>query len=232
MKIAIISDIHSNLYALMSVLDDIDGENVSSIICLGDIVGYGCHPNETIAILRSREILCLKGSYDISVVDNDFTYIKDHYINSFSLPWTYEELRASNRFFLSSLPTSLTLNFEDKKIKFVHGSPDKIDEYLSEDNESINNIMKNLDEDALICGRTHIPYVKQYDSKLFVNAGSVGKPNNGSPDATYALLEIHKNQPIKAKIKSVKYEYSKIMKDMVMKHFPSNLVSSYESGIN
>ena len=117
MKIAIISDIHSNLYALMEVLADIDNEKVSQIICLGDLVGYGCHPNEVIALIKQRDILCLKGNYDASVVDNAYSYIRNTDLNSFSLPWTYEELRASNRFYLSSLPETMTLEFEGKKIE-------------------------------------------------------------------------------------------------------------------
>ena len=91
--------------------------------------------------------------------------------------------------------------------------------------------MANLEEDALVCAHTHIPYIKLFGSKLLVNDGSVGKPKNGQPDATYALLEIEKDQPIKVKIKNVPYEFTKIMKDMTMKRFPNRLISSYESGI-
>ena len=69
MKIAVISDIHGNIYALMKALEDIDEQNVDKIICLGDLVGYGPHPNESIALIRRREIPCIKGNYDASVVD-------------------------------------------------------------------------------------------------------------------------------------------------------------------
>ena len=64
MKIAVISDIHGNIYALMKALEDIDEQNVDKIICLGDLVGYGPHPNESIALIRRREIPCIKGNYD------------------------------------------------------------------------------------------------------------------------------------------------------------------------
>lgn len=231
MKLAVISDIHSNLYALMKVLDDIDSEDVTSIICLGDLVGYGCHPNEVISLIKRRNILSLKGNYDASVVDNSYTYIRNTETNSFSLPWTFDELRASNKFFLSSLPTSMTLDFGNRKIKLVHGSPDKINEYLTEDYENLDAIMSNLSEDVLICAHTHMPYIKNFNNKLLINAGSVGKPKNGSPNATYAILEIYDNMPIKAKIKSVEYDYNKIIKDMQLNKFPSRLINSYESGI-
>lgn len=57
MKIAIISDIHANVYALINLLEDIDIEKVDTIICLGDLVGYGPHPNEVISMIRRRHIL-------------------------------------------------------------------------------------------------------------------------------------------------------------------------------
>ena len=83
MKIAVISDIHGNIYALMKALEDIDEQNVDKIICLGDLVGYGPHPNESIALIRRREIPCIKGNYDASVVDGDYTFIRNTTINSF-----------------------------------------------------------------------------------------------------------------------------------------------------
>ena len=53
MKIAVISDIHSNIYALNEVLEDIKNKNVDIIVCTGDLVGYGTRPNEVIETLRS-----------------------------------------------------------------------------------------------------------------------------------------------------------------------------------
>ena len=100
MKIGIISDIHGNIYALMRVLEDLHDQKVDTIICLGDLVGYGPHPNEVVSMIRRKNILCIKGNYDASVVDGAYTYIRDTAINSFSLPWTVEELRAENRYYL------------------------------------------------------------------------------------------------------------------------------------
>lgn len=231
MRIAIMSDIHGNVYSLIKVLEDIDSQNVDTIICLGDLVGYGPHPNEVIALIRKRNILCLKGNYDASVVDNDFTYIRDTRINSFSLPWTVDELRVSNKYFLENLPTSLTLEICNKTIQFVHGSPEKINEYLTEDCENLNDIMDKFSGDILVCAHTHIPYVKNFGSKMIINDGSVGKPKNGSPDATYVLLDLFNGSTPKATIKSIPYECHKTIKDMSMKNFPALLVKSYESGL-
>lgn len=230
MRIAVISDIHGNLYALREVLEDIDGNNIDSVICLGDLVGYGPHPNEVIALIRRRNIICLKGNYDASVVDNDFTYIRDTEINSFSLPWTVEELRTSNRSYLDNLPNNFSMDICGKSIKFVHGSQRKINEYLKEDYDKLEEVMSELKEDVLVCAHTHIPYAKKIGDKVIINDGSVGKPKNGNPHASYVILDISNESKLKVETKIVPYEYKRTMKDMEMKNFPQKLIYSYESG--
>lgn len=231
MKIAVISDIHANIYALMKIFEDIDDEKVDTIICLGDLVGYGPHPNEVVSMIRRRNIFCIKGNYDSSVVDNKFSYIRETSINSFSLPWTFKELREENRIFLENLPSSLTFNIDNKNILFVHGSPNKINEYLLENGDNTLEIMNTIDADVLVCAHTHIPGIKQFNNKMYINCGSVGKPKIGRPNSTYCIFDITKDQGIKAKIKEVPYAYQRVVKDVTMLDFPKELVNGFESGI-
>lgn len=231
MKIAVISDIHGNIYALTKVLEDIDNQQVDTIICLGDLVGYGPHPNEVIAMIRRRNIICLKGNYDASVVDNGFTFIRDTTINSFSLPWTVEELRASNRYYLASLPENITLKFEDKTITFVHGSPRAINEYMLENKSDLDEIMNNFKGDILVCAHTHIPYTKNFGNKILINDGSVGKPKIGRPNSTYVIIDLNKDTNTKIEIKELSYDFHKTIKDMEMKNFPGYLINSYRTGL-
>ncbi|MDU5105139.1 metallophosphoesterase family protein [Clostridium sp.] len=230
MKIAAISDIHGNIYSLMKVLEDIDDQKVDLVVCLGDLVGYGPHPNEVIALIKRREIPCIKGNYDSSVVDGAFTFIRDTSINSFSLPWNVEEVRASNKYYLSQLPTKLNYDINGVKVIFTHGSPDKISEYLFEDGENTKKVMDEISEDVLICAHTHIPSYKKFGNKVFINVGSVGKPKIGRPNATYALIEIKEDKTIDVKFRELEYDYKKIVKDAQMLHFPAQLVASYENG--
>lgn len=230
MKIAAISDIHGNIYALMKVLEDIDQQKVDKIICLGDLVGYGPHPNECLALIRRREIPCIKGNYDASVVDGDFTYIRNTEINSFSLPWACNEVRSSHKYFLGSLPNDLEYNINGVNIFFTHGSPNKINEYLFKDEPNTNKIMDSFNGDILVCAHTHIPYSKEYDEKLIVNVGSVGKPKIGRPNATYAIIDIDEDRKIKVSFKELEYEYKRIVKDCKILNFPNSIINSYETG--
>lgn len=230
MRIAALSDIHGNLYSLMRVLEDIDNENVDKIICLGDLVGYGPHPNEVVALIKRREIPCLKGNYDASVVDGDYTFIRETTTNSFALPWAVDEVRASNKFYLNSLPERFDYEINGLKISFVHGSPNAINEYLFEDKENTLNVLKDFDGDVLVCAHTHRCCFKKYDDKYFISTGSAGKPLSGTPDASYCILEISDSGNLNVKFKTVPYEYKRIVKDAEMLKFPSSLIHSFETG--
>lgn len=230
MKLAVISDIHGNIYALMKALEDIDEQKVDKIICLGDLVGYGPHPNEVVALIKRREIPCIKGNYDASVVDGDYTYIRNTTINSFALPWASNEVRVANKCFLDSLPTSLKYTFNGVNFLFTHGSPNAINDYLFEDAANTIEVMNQLEDDVLVCAHTHIPCAKKYENKLLINVGSVGKPKIGKPNPTYAIIEIEDNGEVKVTFRYLEYEFKRIVKDCTMLNFPLAITSSYETG--
>ena len=102
---------------------------------------------------------------------------------------------------------------------------------MLEEADNTAEIMKNLKEDVLVCAHTHMPSVKQFGDKLFVNDGSVGKPKIGRPNPTYCILDVEKNRPVKAEIREVSYEVKRIVKDMTMLNFPELLIRSFETGV-
>ena len=67
MRYLIISDIHANLAAFESVLNDVNG-GWDMIWCLGDVIGYGPDPNECVKLLRQHKHLCLSGNHDWAVL--------------------------------------------------------------------------------------------------------------------------------------------------------------------
>ena len=67
MRLATLSDVHGNVYALRSVLEDIDQQRIDQAYCLSDLVGYGANPNEVIELIRERQIPTVMGNYDEGV---------------------------------------------------------------------------------------------------------------------------------------------------------------------
>ncbi|CEJ73659.1 phosphoesterase [[Clostridium] sordellii] len=153
MRIATISDIHSNLYALNEVLADIEKRNVDMVVCTGDLVGYATRPNEVIETLRKNKVLTIMGNYDEAIGNFkiicgcDYPDPKDAENASLSMKFTSEETTDENKAYLRNLPKEAVISFNNKTIRFVHGSTRLINEYLKENSKEANEVMNNLDED-------------------------------------------------------------------------------------
>ena len=227
MRIAVISDIHSNIYALEEVLEDIKSRNVDLTVCTGDLVGYATRPNEVIEVLRREKILTIMGNYDEAIGNFkiicgcDYKDPKDAEKAGMSMHFTGQETTPENKEYLRNLPKEATITFNNKTIRFVHGSTRIINEYLKENSKEAKEVMGELVEDILVCGHTHIPYAKYYGEKLLVNAGSVGKPKTSTPDANYVIIDIQNEDEISKKASSVEveiievpYDFEKIAKEI------------------
>ena len=235
MRIAVIADIHSNIYSLNEVLLDIDNRNADIIVCMGDLVGYSTYPNEVIDTIRENRILTIKGNYDEAVGEElmvcgcDYPDPKDAENAGISLNWTIEETREDNKEFLSSLPMEVKMSFEGKTIKFVHGSPRKINEYLKENSTEAEEVMAAFEEDILVCGHTHKPYYKMYGNKMLVNAGSAGKPKTGTPKANYVIIDLQ-GDTAKVEIYEIDYEYEKTAKAIEDNGLPKEFAEIIRTG--
>ncbi|GAA0179753.1 metallophosphoesterase family protein [Clostridium sediminicola] len=229
MKIAVISDIHGNLEALKKVLEDIEKRDVENIICAGDLVGYGPYQNEVIEYISSKNVLLIGGNYDRAVASNDVKYIKDSDFNrNFALPWSVEKVTEKNKKLLKRLPESLTLTVNNKVIKIVHGSPTKVNQYLFEDGEDTKEIMESFDGDVLVCAHTHLPFIKEFGTKLLINDGSVGKPKIGSHNITYALINI--DDKVSAEIVELKHDNTPLIEELKKLNVHEAVIKSFVNG--
>lgn len=238
MRIATISDIHSNLYALNEVLADIEKRNVDMVVCTGDLVGYATRPNEVIETLRKNKVLTIMGNYDEAIGNFkiicgcDYPDPKDAEKASLSMKFTSEETTDENKAYLRNLPKEAVISFNNKTIRFVHGSTRLINEYLKENSKEADEVMNNIDEDILVCGHTHIPYVKSYGEKLLVNAGSVGKSKTGSPNANYVIIDII-DSIVEVEIIEVFYDFEKVAKEIEEnKILPNDFARLIREGIS
>lgn len=227
MKIAVVSDIHSNIYALDAVLADIETKDVDMTVCTGDLVGYGTKPNEVIETLKKNKILTIMGNYDDAignlkiVCGCDYPDPKDAEKAGLSMYFTGQTTKVENKEYLRNLPKELIFNFDKKTIRFVHGSTRLINEYLKENSKEADEVMSELVEDILVCGHTHIPYAKYYGEKLLVNAGSIGKPKTGNPNANYVIIDIKNENEIaktpsnvEVEIIEVEYDFEKMANEI------------------
>ena len=195
--LAVFSDVHANLPALEAVLEDIESRGIGSIICLGDLVGYGPYPNEAVALIGERSIPTLVGNYDqgIGFATGDcgcaYRTEEQRLEGSISLRWTQEVVTPETRAFLRSLEDRFVLETQAGEILAVHGSPRRINEYLFEDRpeSTLARIAREHPYRGMLFGHTHIPYIRRVAGTTFVNVGSAGRPKDGDWRACYALVD-------------------------------------------
>jgi putative phosphoesterase len=205
MKLAIFSDVHSNLPALEAVLTDIRLQRVDAVYCLGDLVGYATFPNEVIARIRQEQIPTVMGNYDDGVgFDRDecgcaYREASEKARGDQSLAWTKAHTTGDNKAFLRTLHAAIRFEAGAQRVLLVHGSPRKMNEYLFEDRplSSFERLAASSNADVIVYGHTHKPYTKLVNSVRFINAGSVGKPKDGDWRACYALVEVASPEPVR-----------------------------------
>jgi len=170
---AVISDIHANLEALNTVLEDIDRRGIDTIYCLGDVVGYGPDPRECLDIIIARTKWCVMGNHDYGVFyePTNFNYAAEE-----ACFWTRQVLESEQdgdavdrRWnFLGELPMRRTLKSKLGRtavtIDFVHASPRKpINEYIFPDDVYTNPVKVRVLFERVkhVCfvGHTHLPGV-------------------------------------------------------------------------
>jgi putative phosphoesterase len=217
LKFAVIGDIHSNIYALESVLKDIDKRNVDFIVSTGDLVGYLPFPNEVISCIKEKGILAIQGNHDKRIAESLPISQKDienmtplELTGSASGVFTNMTISDEHRNYLGSMPQYVSLESGGLRIKMVHGSPNSINEYLYEDSEAVRQLAKEMQEDVIISGHTHLPYHQVINKKHFINAGSVGKPKHGNANAIYVIVEV-KEQEVFTEFVEVVYEVEKVL---------------------
>jgi putative phosphoesterase len=234
-RIATISDIHGNLYALQAVLADIDRQGIDQLYCLGDLVGYGPCPNEVIELLRQRHVPTIMGNYDDGVGhDKDecgcaYTEKEMSRLGDLSLEWSKAHVTSENKRYLQGLLGHLRLEVQGHRILLVHGSPRRINEYVYEDRaaRSLSRIAESADADLLVFGHTHLPYVKDVDRTLFVNDGSVGKPKDGDTRAGYAVFDI--GTDVQVTIRRVDYHVAAAAADVRASELPHRFAELLET---
>lgn len=245
-RAALIADIHANLPALEAVLEHLDGiAELGARFHLGDLVGYAPWPDEVVERLTRRGIAGVAGNYD-STVATDHEHCGCRYedprqeeLAHLSYEWTRRNVSASTRRRLGALPFRIDVrpgggHRSGPRLVLVHGTPTLNTLYWTEDrNESFCRRMISAaglrEGDALAFGHTHLPWSRQVDGVLLVNAGSVGRPKDGDPRACLALLA-HDGNAWSVRHERVEYDVELAARAIVASELPDAFAHYLESG--
>lgn len=194
-RVALIGDIHANLPALEAVIADAEQRGATHIIHLGDLIGFGPYPEETIRIIGEKKITGITGNIDTGILSLTKKDCKKKALRGDekmqSLCWTDTKLSKKSRSYLLSLPREIRTRIGDMTVLLTHGTPGsmtgRIDPHTPD--TELLEYAKATGVDAIISAHTHIPFTRTVSDCLFINCGSVGRPADGDPRACYCLLE-------------------------------------------
>jgi diadenosine tetraphosphatase ApaH/serine/threonine PP2A family protein phosphatase len=242
MRVAVVSDIHSNLHALEAVLAAIDAEPPDELWCLGDLVGYGPRPNECCATIAERADVCLAGNHDLAVRG---TIDLEEFGGEAAIAarWTRDVLEPQSQKILDGLEPAGTA----QDVALYHGSArDPIWEYVLSDESALASL-ELADSPLVLVGHSHVALqvvesagelaggvapagteVELGGVRALLNPGSVGQPRDGDPRAAYLLLDLDARQ---ASFRRVEYDIERTQREMREAGLPELLAGRLALGL-
>jgi predicted phosphodiesterase len=211
MRYLILSDIHGNREALSAVLARVRRKRWDKAIFLGDLVGYGAHPNQTVEMVRAlKPLVAIRGNHDkvCSGVEDGEMFNR---VALQAAQWTRSRLTQSNLRWLYHLPEGPVI--VDDTFAIAHGTPIDEDAYIFGEIEALN-VFRQTTFSLCFFGHSHFPVVfglspeaihtvlttvptfrfrLEPGMRYLVNPGSIGQPRDGCPLASFAIYDSDKN---------------------------------------
>jgi len=243
MKIAIISDIHSNLEALESVIDDIKTIAVDKIMSLGDNIGYGADPEQVINTIQNNNIVSVLGNHEYACLEDDYLLTFNKNAKK-ALLINKSRLSLNSLLYISNLK-EFSVQYE---CRFVHGlPPEPVTKYVwHESKKELASIINSIPERISFVGHTHHLGLYEYcdgqvktielektklcldkNSSYIVNTGSVGQPRGFGIKAEYIIWNSEKRT---IEPRYVEYDNKKAAKKIIQAGIPDIYSERIEKG--
>ncbi|ABU57903.1 MULTISPECIES: metallophosphoesterase [Roseiflexus] len=244
MRILILSDIHSNIVALETVLSA--AKPYDTVWNLGDTIGYGPRPNECVATIRTEASMMLAGNHDLACLG--LLDLSDFNPDARAANvWNGDQLTDDHRMLLEELEPIQPIN---ERFLAAHGSPrEPVWEYLLTRYQALDNFRRFAQQVCLI-GHSHVPLVFRLTPdgrcegpsspddgarltledgfRYIINPGSIGQPRNQDPRAAFAIFDTAIDT---ITFHRVAYDIALTQRQMRDAQLPEALIARLEYGI-
>lgn len=238
MRTAILSDIHGNMEAFSSVLDDILSQGADRIVSLGDNIGYGADSEKVVQRLIAGQIPSVLGNHEMAVLDDRV------------LQWHTGDVRKAIEIAAAGLSESALhylwecrTSISDSGCFFVHGfPPDSVRLYLHQvGDDQLQQAFAEMKEDLCFVGHTHQLRMLYYENnrimlqpmdqallpipknrKYFINVGSVGQPRDGDPRARYIIWD---SKAGRIEVRAVAYDVATAARKIIAAGIPARFAA-------
>jgi len=239
-RLALFGGIYNNYRALEAAMEDARRRKADDLYCLGDLGAFGPYPDRVYPLLRAAGVRCIQGNYDNSLAGGladcqcGYTDPRDNHFARISYNYTFRNTSEDNKAWLRTLPASLRLDVEGRRLLLCHGSPRKMNEFLWE-STSPDSFLEYLLEQAradIICV-THsgIKWHRALaPNRHFINVGVLGRPeNDGGTNVWYTLLTLD-GADVQVEFIPVEYDFEGLAADMEAEGLPIQFIETITTG--
>ena len=238
-RIALFGGVYSNDFALEAVIDDVKRVDADITWCLGDLGGFGPHPDRAAERLRGAGIPMLRGNYDDAIGHGredcacGYTDPGDNRFAQLSYDYTLANTDAGHRAWMRERPEQHRFEVAGRRVLLCHGSPRKVNEFLWQSACSdafLESLCDDAGADVIACTHTGLFWHRALPSgRHVVNVGAIGRPaNDGRTEVWYALLEL--NGDVRVEFRPVAYDHEALARDMARESLPQEFIATIRSG--
>lgn len=211
MKIAIISDIKSNVYALEEVIKDIKNRGIEVVLNLGDMFYGPIEPRATYDLIRENKFINILGDEDREILEASFAQLEENDI----LRYVYNDLGEEVLYWIQDLQFEKIIG---GTYYMIHGTYFNDKDSLLEEikdgkaqlrsDEDIIKLTDKIEAPFIFCGNGITPQIHKLNTgQIVINPGTIGLQK----EASYSILSMENNQYNLEQIK-VTYDYEKVIK--------------------
>ena len=231
MRLGVISDLHANIHALRAVWKKFQDLQVSQIVCLGDLVGYGATPDEVLRFLREHEVSTTMGSSEARLAFELNNREVRQGIADQTIEWSRTRLSPEDLKWMRALPMTGKIQTSHGRVRFMHGLPDDPDARvdMADSQKNLNELLEKLNCQIFITGGSHVPSMREVNQGFIINPGSVGLSLNGEPGADCAILDFT-GAKLRVELLKVNYNLQAAAFDILTWDLPSVIADVIKNG--
>jgi len=240
--VAVFGGVYNNALALEAVIADARRRGADELVCLGDMGGFGPHPDRVFAPLIDNDVRCIQGNYDDSIGNElddcqcGYTDPRDNHYAQISYDYTLANTSADGRAWLRDLPPSGRDELAGRKVLYAHGSPRRVNEFLWDSTSGdafLDHLLAAHETDVLFVTHTGLHWSRELPSgRVVINVGAIGRPaNDGRTEVWYTLVRASDTgAPLSWQQIPVAYDHERLARQMRAEGLPELFAETILSG--
>ncbi len=242
-RVAVFGGVYGNHLALAATLDDARARSVEAVFCLGDLGGFGPHPDRAIRRVRDGGVVTVRGNYDAAVASGapdcgcGYTDPRDNHFARLSYAYTLARISTEHRRWLGALPPGLRVRLGPRTALLCHGSPRAVSEFLWESmtpDGALATMLAEVRADVLLCTHSGIKWHRALEGgRHAVNVGAIGRPeNDGRTNVWYTILTAREDGAggLDVEFVPVMYDHEVLAREMEAEALPPEFVETIRTG--